>query len=487
MAVATHTIRATVRIHVGTYRKELDLSLPATSSVGECVDEIIDFTGAPRITRPWRVSTAAGRRIDPTVAVRDTALVDGSVVVLSPEEHAPAPVIRGAAEALATDAAEAAPRGIPVTWSVIGAMCAAAVIHAAAPLPVALVAVGALTGAIGVWCRRRIDPTPLSIVATVAMVLAAAYWVADDVAPSLSLVCAAMALAGGFALFLGHLARLHGPRTTAAVLTCVVMAALAALGALMPGPTSALGTTRAPATASASMVLAAALITVTIAPGLTSRAAGLKVPQLPTAGEDLGVADTPPDDAGDNAARALKLYSGVTLGLTFACLPACAALAFAGSGVRFPLGWAGLPGDSVEPLVGTHADGAGFAQALLYIISGAMALHAARHREPVAEWALNALTASAAGAACLAAWVRWAEWPAGAGSSAGTEHPWVMLAVAAILAVCALTVPLWAHAVPSLEPTTVRWAERAESLAVAACLPLAAHLLGLFVLLRGLG
>ena len=38
-----------------------------------------------------------------------------------------------------------------------------------------------------------------------------------------------------------------------------------------------------------------------------------------------------------------------------------------------------------------------------------------------------------------------------------------------------------------LEPTTIVWFERAEALALAACLPLAAHLAGLFDLIRGLG
>ncbi|HHU68445.1 MAG TPA: hypothetical protein GXZ33_11505 [Corynebacterium sp.] len=51
----------------------------------------------------------------------------------------------------------------------------------------------------------------------------------------------------------------------------------------------------------------------------------------------------------------------------------------------------------------------------------------------------------------------------------------------------ALTAPLWVPRVPEVEPTTVVWWERAESLALAASLPLAAHLAGLFVLIRGLG
>ena len=468
MSITTHTVRVTVRIHIGSYRKELDLSLPAVAAVGELLDEVIDFAGAPKITRPWRISTVAGRRIDPTVPLEHTALADGSILIVSPEEHAAAPVIRGAAEALADDKLQAGARGIPVTWAVTGVVLFAACLNALVPLPVALCGAAAAALGIGVWCRRGTNPTALSVTALVTGTLAAATWVAGSTTAPLSLVLLAAAIAAGLVLFFGHLARLHGPRTTAAALTNVAMAGTGALGACFPGPGSH---ATAPATAAAGAVVAAAVIAVTIAPGLTARAAGLRVPQLPTAGEDLAVADGPPDDAGVQADRAQKLYAGLALGLALSVTPAALALALTGSGGSF------------SSLFGSHAEGAGFAQALLAVAAASFALHAARHRQPLAEWALTALTVSTASAVCVSAWARWAPWT----DTGRSTHPWAMLAVAAVIALSILTAPLWAGAVPRLEPTTVRWVERAESLAIAACLPLAAHLVGLFVLIRGLG
>lgn len=47
--------------------------------------------------------------------------------------------------------------------------------------------------------------------------------------------------------------------------------------------------------------------------------------------------------------------------------------------------------------------------------------------------------------------------------------------------------PVWVPKVQDLEPTTMVWLERAESLAVAACLPLALQVIGVFAMIRGLG
>lgn len=72
---------------------------------------------------------------------------------------------------------------------------------------------------------------------------------------------------------------------------------------------------------------------------------------------------------------------------------------------------------------------------------------------------------------------------------AGTSvhaHP-IAAAIVGITGMTALSSPLWISRLGSPQPTTVAWLEKAESLLVAAVFPLAAHLMGLFALIRGLG
>src|SRR5699024_10702238 len=108
----SHNVRVTVRCHVGEFRKEADLALPVSSSFNELVAEITDFIGAPSVTRPWIVTTAGGRPIDQSASQSATQLVDGSVVLLSPTEEIPAPVIRDSTEALVSSSSSGSPRGI---------------------------------------------------------------------------------------------------------------------------------------------------------------------------------------------------------------------------------------------------------------------------------------------------------------------------------------------------------------------------------------
>ena len=64
---------------------------------------------------------------------------------------------------------------------------------------------------------------------------------------------------------------------------------------------------------------------------------------------------------------------------------------------------------------------------------------------------------------------------------------WVLSVIVGLIVVAMLSVPVWAGKLQQIEPTTIVWFERAEALALAACLPLAAHLAGLFEFIRGLG
>ena len=117
--------------------------------------------------------------------------------------------------------------------------------------------------------------------------------------------------------------------------------------------------------------------------------------------------------------------------------------------------------------------GDGYTAALCAASAGAVLAHAMRHRSILALWSLWSwgMTSIAAIGLCLL--------------FAGKNTP--LLCIGALGALICTTAPLWAHHIKTLSPTTLNWLERFESLAVAATIPLAAHLLGIFSLIRGLG
>ena len=133
----------------------------------------------------------------------------------------------------------------------------------------------------------------------------------------------------------------------------------------------------------------------------------------------------------------------------------------------------------VAVLFGAEHTGVWFVQALCVTTAGAVVLHAARHGRALASWALMLLAMTACLATCLCA--------THAVANSGLAEAWAPILVACLVLLAMLSAPLWASKVAGLEPTTIAWFERIESLAIAASLPLAAHLAGVFVLIRGLG
>src|SRR5699024_9878304 len=63
----------------------------------------------------------------------------------------------------------------------------------------------------------------------------------------------------------------------------------------------------------------------------------------------------------------------------------------------------------------------------------------------------------------------------------------ILWLAASIPLLAAVTSPWWAQRIHSASPTTLQWAARCEAIALALCLPMAAHLAGLFEVSRGLG
>ena len=438
-----HVLRLTTRFQIGTYLREADVALPAGSTLAEVIPEIVTLVGAPRISRPWLATTAAGSPLDPAVPLHQTSLDHGSVVVLSPRHEGEFPVIRDSAEALAESGAGSVARGLAAAGSVAGtlALLAGAAAHLPWSQALALAAVAGLAMLVAHPPTRA--PAPLILALTAAgagaTVLEAARPAGRTEPATLGWAVLAGAAAAAAALLLLVVLGCIGHRAAAATATLLGLGSIGAVGAFLPAHAAA------PATAAAALLLAAGVVLVGQIPGLAIRVAGLRVPHLPTAGQDLGAADREEGDVGRRARRARRLHEGAALGAAAALTPALV-------------------------VIGIH--GGGFAQALCVAVLGSVTLHAVRHRQAVASWSWMLVGLAAGVAVTLAA--------------AQPGHP-VQWAVALAVVVPLLTAPLWAPRVPDLEPTALVWWERAESLALAAALPLAAHLAGLFVLIRGLG
>ena len=428
-----HSMHVTVRIHAGQTRKEADVSLPLSSSVGEVLGELlvlVDVSPAPIL---WRATTASGKAVSMTAPLDRTPLEDGSVLVLSPDAAPPAPIVRDAAEALAADAPSTTLNGLTGVWGTAGLLATGGLLAAALSPAVGCAAAAVLALVLAVWTRYG----SLAACAHVAAGLAGWFIAGGAAAPPASLVGSAAAVA--IVAVLAHLMRLGGLRARAIAATWCVLVAIGLLG---PAP-----------------ILAAIVGLLGGAPLLTTRLAGLRVPHLPTAGQDLSVSDDAPTDNALKARRAGQAYEGIAVGCMLA----------------------GIPAVLIVALSAHDAETVRASQALCLSIAGGVIVHAARNARTVAAWALGLLGVAAA---CGAVAVAVREWQM---LSSPTTTTWVLSVVAGLVIVAMLSAPLWADKLAHVEPTTIVWFERAEALALAACLPLAAHLAGLFEFIRGLG
>lgn len=432
-SLMAHAVRVTARIQVGNFHREVDLSLPSGTTMADALPEILALAQAPRITRPWRAATAAGVMIDQAVPIHLTPLEHGSVFVLTPAEPVDAPIVRDSAEALADSVSPGAGAvGGAQAATIAGIAGAVGLLTAVTDLVLALAGGAAVALVLVTWHRHA---QSLAIVA-IFLATAAGFVLVE---PAGWQDAAWAVIAGGTAGVSAHLVcvllGVLRPRAGAAVAVVLLTGLVAAGGMFLPGWTAV------PA-----VVLLFALLVITVGPSLVTSWAGLKVPVLPTAGQDLAVSDGHQSDVDKRATRAIHLADGGSLGLAAVTVPAVAAL-----------GW----------------HGGGWAQAACVLFAAAILLHAGRHAAPIPAWSLT-IMGVAAGAASVLATVR------------GDSHP-VMYVVATLVAVVALTSLWWAPRVRDLEPTTVVWLERAEFTALLACLPVLVQLMGVFAWIRGLG
>lgn len=481
-APTAHHLRLTIRIHADRFHKEADVALPLSSSLGELMAELTDLVDAPAIASPWRASTASGRAIDLTAPLAATPLTEGSILLLAPREERPAPVIRDAAESLAAQSQDDTTSAIPIVWGWTGLAAAFAVAWVLSPPAVAGAGLAVAAFVLALWTQA------LSLVMLTLAAGAASGWAL--ISPALADAPYAAVTASStllLALLACHLTRLSTVRITSGVLTIAGLLGSAAISYLLPGLSGNSGIGTSHGTAAAAGTIIAGVILLASAPSLTIAAAGLKVPQLPTAGQDLAVSDNLQPDVADRSTRAGLAYEGICWGIALCLIPAVIALSFTGTGTLVTTDGAG--GDieaaattidsRIAVLFGTGLTGLGFVQALCVSIAGTVVMHAARHGRALAGWALMLIAMVACLAACLCA--------VHAIGADGLAHAWALTTVAILLLAAMLSAPLWTDKISQVEPTTIAWFERVESLTIAACLPLAAHLAGIFELIRGLG
>lgn len=439
-----------------------DLALPAGSSLADILDEVLELTGAPQISRPWVARTAAGTPVDAGIPLARTQLEQGGVLVLSPNRELPAPVVRDAAEALVELSARTRARGLLEVLSAAGLLMLGLLLAgpALAALHPALRLLILLAGCVLIlfWLPRGGAPltrSALPVLIIMIGALAAAVTVSGPRFPEgrdLAWTLLGTALGALAATVLVHLSRCAGLLTCATATTVslllLVFAGATAIGvdagsAADPRP-SGIRDRAMLISGPAAATLGVCMILISLAPNLAAQFAGLRVPTLPSAGQDLAVSDTGLSDPTLRAGRARILLNAQLLGVTLLGVPLLLSSAA-------PATWAGT--------------------LFLVCVAVAALLHAIRHHDPLATWALMVLACCAAVAAVA--------------SASRQDSLWV-LPPAVLIAVATVTVTLWVPRLPVLEPTTVQWLERLESLCVALSLPLALHLLGVFGMLAGL-
>ncbi|AWB83406.1 type VII secretion integral membrane protein EccD [Corynebacterium liangguodongii] len=434
---AHHVVRLTVRIDVASFHRDVDVTLPTSSSFNEILPELARLVDMPEVTRPWEATTVSGAVLDSARPLYQLRIHDGQVVVLRPREPLAPPIVRDAAEALAAAAGRLGPvPGLGAAASLVGAAMVFVLVDAIAGFYPALVSAAAGCVAVGSVARSR----ALCAAAVLVLAAAAGAWVAGpreewtgSADPALGALAAAAVV--GFGAVCGGATKLFDAPVTAFFATSACLIGLGAGFAWLGSPT-------APPAGTALAGLAAVMAS----PGVATRAAGIAIPRVPTAGENFAVADDYQLDIDSRGVSARGISAGIAAAVCACCSPALLLIGISGGG---------------------------WAYALCICFAAALVVHAFRHHAtvPRACLAVTSLTALLSSALAVA--------------HAGAVHP-AWLALAFCVATVVLTATLWAARAPDLEPTTLVWVERAETAAIIAVIPLAFQLAGVFNIIRGL-
>ncbi|MDK8880108.1 type VII secretion integral membrane protein EccD [Corynebacterium sp. MSK008] len=425
-------MRVTVRISVVAFHRDIDVTLPTSSTLSEVLPELARLVELPEVHRPWQATTAGGAVLDMHTPLYALKLHDGATVALHPQEPTPPPVVRDAADALA-GAAESTRqvRGLDVVATFTGFAAVLLLARVNASWPVALAAVALLALAVASIGRSRAAFAAVPLLAG----LAAGAWVAGGSgdATSLGLGVLAGLLAAAVAVGVGVALGLAGAAQVAFTAAVCVLAGAGAAGVWLPGPL-----------APPALTVLTGVLGVMATPGAATRAAGLTVPRVPTAGEEFDRSDDYQHDVDARSAAAAAIASAIAAAIAVCCVPALLWLGRAGGAWTF---------------------------AFCLGVAAALVVYASRQHWAVPRACLTAVALSAVVAAAAAA--------------AQTGHP-ACIVLAALAALTAAATVAWAPRVPDVEPTTIVWFERAEIAATIAVIPLAVHLTGLFDMIRGL-
>lgn len=446
---------------------EVDISVPSQSTFSELVPEVLGLAqqvSEQPLTDPevpvWQVISPAGLPYDMYAPVHTLQLSHGNSMIIRPHRPQAAPVIRDSAEALAhCSRSNAAARGTTECAAMAGALV---IVLLGLRLPVESVPLSARWGAIAALLSIAfvITTRPLLLIpwllatwSSVFFFLLGDSFTAVSHATSLSIVHTVLA-AGTVALV---------------VLAGIMVAARVSLWPIahwLSGIVTIVVCSFASAPAgwlhrdrefdvhgwfngAASGVILCAVAVIVAGPSLALRVSAMPIPRLPNTGQDLTVSDKveSPSDMTFKAQKASAIFQGMYVGSALSLAFAMAYLA-------------------VSPSV------SGYCVALCTFTTIVCVFHAHRCPDAYSTWALWAagmlgMIAATNGALDVFAW------------------PWIVVSILA--AGSTISAPVWVHKLSSVAPTTTQWLHRVESLAVAAIVPLAAHLMGIFSLIRGLG
>ncbi|MHA2788094.1 type VII secretion integral membrane protein EccD [Corynebacterium sp. S7] len=424
----------TIRLDIGGHHSSADMALPSSSTLNELLPELAVLLALPESDQPWEFTSAAGAVFNADTPLHSLELRDGSIIVVRPKTEAATPVVRDAAESLVARAhGLAETKGLDTLASLAGIVAGAILMSSLIPVAFALLAAAIVATLLAVYTHRQ----ALYVAAILAGGAAPGLWVAgDSLAPRTLGIGLLVAIASSSVLlFAARMTGVVSSRVTATLAASFLVIGSGVIGLWLPGEA-----------APAAISILIALLLVMVAPGLGTRLSGLKIPRVPTAGEELPNANDHQPDVDERAQCAKLIADGLLLGTCIGLVPGLVVLAITGGG---------------------------WAWGLLLCTAGALAVHGSRHHFPIPRAALTVTVLLAVIAASVAI-------------TASDAHP-VLVVITLLIAVIPISSPLWSKYVSELEPTTVVWFERAEQVAIIAVIPLAMHVAGFFSMIRGVG
>lgn len=440
-------------------RRRVDVALPTDVPLAELVPLVLELIGEPRRPHtpvPWRFAGPTGGPLPPGATLEGLGVVDGELLRIGPHAPAPTPpVFDDPVDALAATAGPGGAVGARLRAAIaVGAAVLTAAVLALTPLVAAAVAAAtdsttmvltvllAVTGTavcLGQAGGRGAGPAPVTAAVCAAVFAAAGGWAAVPGVPGSGQLLAAAAAAGTAAAIGQVLVRVVAPALVAIVGAAVVLVGVAVVRLWAEVPVLSL----------AAGAGALALGVGPLLPRVALRLAGLPRPAVPTTAEELAgdqLDQLSPAELAERADLARGFLAGLVAGAAAVVAGAAVVVAAAGS-------WTG--------------------PVLAGVLVAVLGLRTRGYADPApARASLLAALVGAAGVAAVLAF--------GGG-------PVVRLVVAAATGAAALAAVFAAgRAEPITSPVSRRAVDLVEGALMAAAIPLALGVMGIYTLVRGL-